>query len=268
MGLYGNGRKRRRHRPDPRRPQHTYAAIDLGTNNCRLLVARPQPRRLPRHRRLLAHRPPGRGRARQRPALRGDAIDAHPGGAQRVRRQDAPARRRPRPLHRHRGLPAGRATAPTSWSGCARETGLELEVDRRRRGGPPGGRRLPAADRALGAPCPGVRHRRRLDRDHLARGASRRATHGGSRPGSRCRCRRRHRSPRATAATSSRRTTGGHGRPCRPAAAPVRGSATPSRATARRRRRADDRHLRHRDHAGRRPSGPAAATTGARSTAW
>jgi exopolyphosphatase/guanosine-5'-triphosphate,3'-diphosphate pyrophosphatase len=41
VGLYGNGRKRRRHRPGPRRPQHTYAAIDLGTNNCRLLVARP-----------------------------------------------------------------------------------------------------------------------------------------------------------------------------------------------------------------------------------
>ncbi|MBT5434241.1 MAG: Ppx/GppA family phosphatase [Rhodospirillaceae bacterium] len=41
MGFYDNGRKRRNGRPAHRRDQHTYAAIDLGTNNCRLLVARP-----------------------------------------------------------------------------------------------------------------------------------------------------------------------------------------------------------------------------------
>jgi len=40
-GLYGNGRRRQRRRSGPEGPLHTYAAIDLGSNNCRLLVARP-----------------------------------------------------------------------------------------------------------------------------------------------------------------------------------------------------------------------------------
>jgi len=41
VGLYGSGRRRRGGRSNRRSAQHTYAAIDLGTNNCRLLVARP-----------------------------------------------------------------------------------------------------------------------------------------------------------------------------------------------------------------------------------
>ena len=41
VGLYGSGRKRRSGRTARRDALHTYAAIDLGTNNCRLLVARP-----------------------------------------------------------------------------------------------------------------------------------------------------------------------------------------------------------------------------------
>jgi exopolyphosphatase/guanosine-5'-triphosphate,3'-diphosphate pyrophosphatase len=40
-GSGSNGRELRRHRQTGRRPPRTYAAIDLGTNNCRLLVARP-----------------------------------------------------------------------------------------------------------------------------------------------------------------------------------------------------------------------------------
>jgi len=40
-GLYGNGRRRRRHRPGGHDADQIYAAIDLGSNNCRLLVARP-----------------------------------------------------------------------------------------------------------------------------------------------------------------------------------------------------------------------------------
>ena len=41
VGLYCNGRRRRDRRTSGSRDQRTYAAIDLGTNNCRLLVARP-----------------------------------------------------------------------------------------------------------------------------------------------------------------------------------------------------------------------------------
>lgn len=41
VGLYGNGRRRRDRRTSGSRDQRTYAAIDLGTNNCRLLIARP-----------------------------------------------------------------------------------------------------------------------------------------------------------------------------------------------------------------------------------
>ena len=41
VDLYGNGRRRRDRRTSGSRDQRTYAAIDLGTNNCRLLVARP-----------------------------------------------------------------------------------------------------------------------------------------------------------------------------------------------------------------------------------
>ncbi len=40
VGLYGNGRRRREGQSAGSREQRTYAAIDLGTNNCRLLVAR------------------------------------------------------------------------------------------------------------------------------------------------------------------------------------------------------------------------------------
>ena len=36
-----NGHVRRRYRPPRGEPGHTYAAIDLGSNNCRLLIARP-----------------------------------------------------------------------------------------------------------------------------------------------------------------------------------------------------------------------------------
>ena len=42
----------------------TYAALDLGTNNCRLLIARPDRRQFSRHRCVLAHHPAGRGRVR------------------------------------------------------------------------------------------------------------------------------------------------------------------------------------------------------------
>ena len=45
-----------------------YAALDLGTNNCRLLVAEPNRRRLPRRRLVLPYRAAGgRGGAKRQP---------------------------------------------------------------------------------------------------------------------------------------------------------------------------------------------------------
>ncbi len=49
----------------PRHDLPVFAALDLGTNNCRLLVATPAGSGFTRHRRLLAHRPAGRRTDRQ-----------------------------------------------------------------------------------------------------------------------------------------------------------------------------------------------------------
>ena len=67
----------------------------------------PDRRRLPRRRRLLAHRPPRRGRVGVRPPQRG-GDRAHHRGARHLPRQDAQPRRHARPADRHRGLPRGR----------------------------------------------------------------------------------------------------------------------------------------------------------------
>ena len=90
-------------RPEPaaRRPPlqelPVFAALDLGTNNCRLLVAVPtRPRPVPRHRRLFAHRAAGRGAHRQRPArAAGDGPRRR--GAEDLRRQACAAARSGRP---------------------------------------------------------------------------------------------------------------------------------------------------------------------------
>ena len=65
-----------RHRSGTRADSLTYAALDLGTNNCRLLVARPSPGRLPRGRRLLANRQARRGTRRDRAGSRTPPPDA------------------------------------------------------------------------------------------------------------------------------------------------------------------------------------------------
>ena len=85
----------------------TYAALDLGTNNCRLLIARPTARRLSRRRRVLPHHPPRRRRCRFAADQRGGDC-ARGRGAAGLPRQDARARRHARAAHRHRGLPRGR----------------------------------------------------------------------------------------------------------------------------------------------------------------
>ena len=121
--------------PSARPAQASYAALDLGTNNCRLLVARAGARRVPRRRRVLAHRPAGRGAGRERRAVRG-GDGAHDRGAQGLRRQDRPAPGRRRPLCRHRGLPPRRELRRVSRRGCATRSASSSRSSRppRRRG--------------------------------------------------------------------------------------------------------------------------------------
>ena len=121
----------------PRRRSHEpvapetdlYAALDLGTNSCRMLIATPDGGRFPRRRRL---RQVGAARLRagahRASVARGDRADA--GGARDLRREARalPRRRtcgwwRPRPA-------GGRATAAISWRWRRGETGLRLEVIR------------------------------------------------------------------------------------------------------------------------------------------
>ena len=98
----------------------TFAALDLGTNNCRLLIATPAARRLPRRRGLFADRPAGRGAVADaagsptRPwSGRMAALKVC---AEKMRRRRVRAAAR----HRHPGLPHRPRTARPSSSGCAR----------------------------------------------------------------------------------------------------------------------------------------------------
>ena len=92
--------------PDPSRRSRgpLYAALDLGTNNCRLLIARPHEQQLSRPRRLYPHRPAGRGAVGHRPAQR-RRHGPHHRGAAPVPQQAARARAGPHAPDRHRSLP-------------------------------------------------------------------------------------------------------------------------------------------------------------------
>ena len=178
-------------------PFRIYAALDLGTNNCRLLIARPGHGGLSRHRRVFAHRSARRRPVAYRAAVRG-GDRAHHGGPESLPRQDARARRHPRaaggdrslPRRRQRrAVPARSARSPRTSSGDRRPRDRGLfgrgrlrRTHRRRR-------------RGDGA----VRHRRRLLGNRLddARG---RTAPAASRPGNRCGS-ASSRSPRLLAAT-------------------------------------------------------------------
>ena len=115
-----------------RRNPPAMAALDLGTNNCRLLVARPTATGFRGGRQLLAHRPPGRGGREQRPAQRaGDR--AHGRGAAGLRPHHRAATTsagcaasRPRPA-------AAPATASSSSSGSSGSPGSRSRSCRTRR---------------------------------------------------------------------------------------------------------------------------------------
>ena len=85
----------------------TYAALDLGTNNCRLLIAKPEQRdgfrARPRRRRLLSHRSARRGC--RRPAGSARRRSSAPSRADGLPRQDDATASRA-PAHRHRACRA------------------------------------------------------------------------------------------------------------------------------------------------------------------
>ena len=137
--------------PLPHRFVPQFAALDLGTNNCRLLIARPLGRGLSRRRRVLAHRPARRGTGRDRRPLRG-GDGAHPRRAAGLRRQDRRAQGCRRPLCRHRGVPPRGQLRGRSSPGCATEIGLEIEIISSRRGGATRRRRLRTAARIRASP--------------------------------------------------------------------------------------------------------------------
>ena len=143
-------------------PRHTYGAIDLGTNNCRLLVARPTEDgftvidAFSRVVRL------GEGMATSGQDQRG-RDGPRRRRARRLRREIAPPPGQPGPLGRDRGLPPRRQRPPFRRAGAARDR--HLPRDHRARGGSAAGHaRLPPPARARRRPGPDLRHRRRLDR--------------------------------------------------------------------------------------------------------
>jgi len=117
----------------PHRPgrEHVYAALDLGTNNCRLLIARPGPDRTGRPEfrvidsfsRIVRL---GEGLSRTG-RLSEEAIERTLGALECLPRQDARAGRHPRPPDCDRGL----SSAQNGGEFLARvreEVGLELEI--------------------------------------------------------------------------------------------------------------------------------------------
>ena len=106
----------------------TYAALDLGTNNCRLLVARPTARRLSRRRRILPHHPARRGRLGLRPHQRRRDRRARSRRSRvcrdKMRNRGVDARA----ADRDRGLPRGRERRRIPAPASREEVGLELEI--------------------------------------------------------------------------------------------------------------------------------------------
>ena len=162
--------------PSRRRvPRHSYGAIDLGTNNCRLLVARPGETgftvidAFSRVVRL------GEGMATSgkiSEAAMDRAVAALAVCAEKLKRPPG----RPRPLGRDRGLPPRRQRPPVRRAGAARDR--HLPRNHLARGGSAAGdARLPPPARARRRPGPDLRHRRRLDRAGADRHRRRRAAH-------------------------------------------------------------------------------------------
>ena len=167
----------------------TYAALDLGTNNCRLLVARATRdsfRVIDAFSRIIRL---GEGITSSGRAERG-RDPARGRRAARLPRQDAQPRRHPLAPDRDRGLPLGRQRP--RFPGAHPQRGRHRAGDRRSRDrGAARRHRLHAAGRSGGRGRDPVRHRRRLLRARSARPLLAHASTARriprSRPGSRSR---------------------------------------------------------------------------------
>ena len=137
---------RRRTRPMEARGRaatHVFGAVDLGTNNCRLLIARAAPdgfRVIDGYSRIVRL---GEGIGATG-CLSEAADDPHRRRAPDLRRQDGAAPGHPRALHRHRGVPAHARLRTVPRSGRGRDRNPP-RYHLRARGG--GARRSPAASR-------------------------------------------------------------------------------------------------------------------------
>ncbi len=165
------------------------AALDLGTNNCRLLVARPAGggfRVIDAFSRIVRL---GEGLAATGVAVRG-GDRAHARCAQDLRRQDRLSPHRQRALCRHRSLPPRGELRGVSRPRARRNRDRDRDhLDRR--GGAARRLRLCPAAQSAHPLRDRVRHRRRLDRDRLgaARPADAIAAGGARRSWARSRCR-------------------------------------------------------------------------------
>ena len=129
-----------------------YAALDLGTNNCRLLVARPSPRGfkvIDAFSRIIRL---GEGRGGQPPPVAG-GDRAHHRCLEGVRGQDRHHRVEARRAHCHGSLPAGRQRAPVPQPRPQRDRPRH-PGRQPRSGSTAGGFRLRLADRLRAATWP------------------------------------------------------------------------------------------------------------------
>jgi exopolyphosphatase / guanosine-5'-triphosphate,3'-diphosphate pyrophosphatase len=172
--------RRRSNRPAQAAPE-LFAALDLGTNSCRMLIADARRRAVPCSRCLREVRPP-RHRGWSEADISRAARSADPVGARDLCGEAHAPRGPEHAAGRDRGLPARAQRQPLSFGGRARDRAA-ARGDPAGRGGAARGDLLRAAGRAQRRAGAGLRHRWRLDRTGLDRpvGGGARAARTGDR---------------------------------------------------------------------------------------
>ena len=144
-----------------------FAALDLGTNNCRLLIATPSSKgfRIVDAFSRIVRLGEGVDESGRLSEAAMDRALERPG---RVRRKDRPARRHAHPRGGDPGLPRRRQRRRLSRKGCP-DHGAAAQPDLAARGGSARGRRLPRSAGSRGQGRPGAGRRRRIDGAVLGR---------------------------------------------------------------------------------------------------